>query len=148
MAGGNPRIVEFSKKTRFTKENAREMNRRSHEAQRRKASAFASVRALIDETAPAEMLPAPVVDFWKKHGVERDSITPLMAEITPIYAAAIRDGDMGTLERVYRLLGVTFDSNREHNINLSVGNTDERAFEINYIVNGEKIEAEEVSPEE
>ena len=71
-------------------------------------------------------------------------ITPMMAEITPIYSAAIRDGDLVALERIYRLLGVTFESNKEHNINVSVGNTDDKPFEINYIVDGIKQNPEMV----
>lgn len=135
---GNRDINTVNKSTRFNSETARIANKKSHEAKRRKCSAFNAVRPLVDETAPVAMLPDGVVKFWENHGVSRDSITPLMAEITPIYAAAIKEGDIGTLERVYRLLGLTFDSNREHNINVSLGNKDDKPFEINYIVNGQK----------
>lgn len=146
---GNPKINEINKSTRITPEKAREYQRRSCEARKKNCSAFAAVRALIDEQATPTLTPEPVIKFWEAHCVPRDKITPLMAEITPIYSAAIRDGDIVTLERIYRLLGLTFDSNREHNINVSVGNRDDKPFEIKYIVDGiekapEIIEAETV----
>lgn len=135
--GGNPELAKF----RFTSETGRKAAEKSHESFRRRFSAFAAVRPIVDEAAPDSMLPPPVIDFWKKHGVEKSKITPLMAELTPIYANAIRDGDIQVLERVYKLLGLSFESNREHNINLSVGNLEDKPFEINYIVNGDGQES-------
>lgn len=134
--GGNPDI----KQHQFNSETAREAAYKSAEARRRKYSAFSAVRPIIDEVAPDEMLPESIVTFWRKHGVERDKITPMMAEITPIYASAIQAQDIAVLERVYKLLGLTFDSNREHNINVSLGNKEDKPFEINYIVGGQKVD--------
>lgn len=144
---GNPNINQINVSTRITKETAKEYQRRSADSRKRNCSAFAAVRALIDEQATPSLLPDGVVKFWETHCVPREKITPLMAEITPIYAAAIREGDIVTLERIYRLLGLTFDSNKEHNINVSVGNKDDKPFEINYIVDGIKQNPEIVEPE-
>ena len=141
---GNPRINKTNVSTRITKDNAREFQKRSAESRKRNCSAFAAVRALIDQQATEQLLPDPVVKFWAAHCVPKDKITPMMAEITPIYSEAIRQGDLVALERIYRLLGVTFESNKEHNINVSVGNTDDKPFEINYIVDGIKQNPEMV----
>ena len=141
---GNPRINDTNVSTRITKENAREYQRRANEARKKNYAQWKSVQVMVNETAPDALLPAPVVDFWAKHGIERDRITPQMAEITPIYAAAIRDADFATLERIYRLFGLTFESNKEHNVNVVVGNKDDKPFEINYIVDGIKQNPEMV----
>ena len=133
---GNPKINEINKGTRISSANAKEYAERANAAKRKKRLMFASLRKLIDERAPDEMLPDGVVEFWRRHGIEKDEITPVMAETTGIYMDAINARDFPTLSQLYRLYGVTFDSNREHNVNLSVGNQDDKPFEIRYVVNG------------
>lgn len=135
---GNPHINEINQKTRFTSANAKAFAEKSHEARRKKKLMFQSLRALVDEQAPEEMLPPGVVEFWKRHGVPKDSITPIMAETTPIYADAINARDLPTLATLYRLYGVTFESTREHNVNVAVGNAEDKAFEIKYVVGGKE----------
>lgn len=133
---GNPDINRINMGTRINSANAKEYAERANAAKRRKRMMFASLRKLVDERAPDEMLPDGVVEFWRRHGVPRDEITPVMAETTAMYADAINARDFATLERIYRLYGLTFESNREHNINVSVGNQDDRPFEVRYIVDG------------
>ncbi len=135
---GNPHINEINKGTRITSANAKEYAERARESRRRKKLMFQSLRSLVDERAPDEMLPDGVVEFWKRHGVDKDSITPIMAETTPIYADAINNRDLPTLATLYKLYGVTFESTREHNVNVAVGNAEDRAFEIKYIVGGKE----------
>lgn len=103
-----------------------------------KYAMFKSVRAIIETTAPDSIVSDKIKDFWEKHGVPRAKITPMLAEITPIYANAVAQGDMATLERIYRLLGLAFDSSKEHNITDSRGEDEEKSFEINYIVEAAK----------
>lgn len=128
--GGNPELKKFH----FNSETAKAAQKKSTESQRKRFSVFSKVRPIIEETAPDSILTDNIVNFWAKHGVEREGITPMLVEITPVYAQAIKDMDFAVLERIYRLLGIAFDSNREHNINVSVGNVDDKPFEINYIV--------------
>lgn len=133
---GNSRINEINRKTRINSANAKEYAERANASKRKKRLMFATLRKLVDERAPDSMLPDGVVEFWKRHGVERDEITPVMAETTGIYADAINARDFGTLERLYRLYGIHFDSSREHNVSVSLGNRDDRPFEVRYIVDG------------
>ena len=130
--GGNPDLKPY------TPEKAREAQKKSVESRKKKYAMFKSVRAIIETTAPDSIVSDKIRDFWAKHGVSRDKITPMLAEITPIYANAVAQGDIMVLERVYRLLGLAFDSSKEHNISDSIGETEEKSFEINYIVDGQK----------
>lgn len=141
---GNPKIAEAGRKTRFTSENAVENAVKSNQKQAAKRNTFASAQGMIDLPASEEYLTPSVVKFWADRNVPKENITPMLAEITPIYADAIRNRDLATLERIYRLLGLTFDCRREHNINLSLGNADDKPFEINYIVNGKKVPEDEL----
>ena len=119
-------------------ETAREAQKKSVEVRRMKYAMFKSVRAIIETTAPDSIVSDKIKDFWEKHGVPRAKITPMLAEITPIYANAVAQGDMATLERIYRLLGLAFDSSKEHNITDSRGEDEEKSFAINYIVEDSK----------
>lgn len=139
--GGNPDLKPY------TSEKAREAQKKSVESRKKKYAMFKSVRAIIETTAPDSIVSDKIRDFWAKHGVSRDKITPMLAEITPIYANAVAQGDIMVLERVYRLLGLAFDSSKEHNISDSVGETEEKSFEINYIVDGQKQEPQMIECE-
>lgn len=119
-------------------ETARAAQKKSVEVRRMKYAMFKSVRAIIETTAPDSIVSDKIKDFWQKHGVPRAKITPMLAEITPIYANAVAQGDMATLERIYRLLGLAFDSSKEHNISDSRSEDEEKSFEINYIVEAAK----------
>lgn len=135
---GNPNITKYS----FTSETARAAASKSHLSQKKKASMFKAVRALIDDEAPSEMLKDGVVRFWEMHGVKKEQITSMMAELTPIYVDALNNHDLDHLERIYKMLGLTFDSTKEQNIKLAF----ENPLEQN--VNGElKIEILEKKPE-
>lgn len=137
---GNPDIVELGKKTRFTAKSAAAAARKSNEVQNKRRSMFASLRALTDKPVSDKALLTPsVVKFWVNRGIDDDAITPIMAETTAIYADALRNGDLDALLALYKLYGLTYESNREHNVNLSVGNAEDKPFEINYIVNGKKV---------
>lgn len=129
-------------------ETAREAQKKSVEVRRMKYAMFKTVRTIIETTAPDSMVSEKIKDFWAKHNVPRNKITPLMAEITPIYANAINSGDMATLERIYRLLGLAFESSKEHNITDSRGEDEEKSFEVNYIVDGVKQEPQKIEYEQ
>ena len=133
---GNPNIAKY----RFTTESARKAQQKGVEVRAIRYSMFKSVRSIIETTAPDDLVNDKIAKFWSMRGVPRNKITPMMAELTPTYANAIASGDIQILERLYRLFGLAFDSNREHNINDSVGDTEEKSFEINYIVDGVKQE--------
>lgn len=138
--GGNPDLKPY------TPEKAREAAMKSAEVRRAKASTFRAVRAIVDSCAPNSIVSDKIADFWEKHGVKRKDITPMMAEITPIYANAVAQGDMSTLERVYRLLGISFESNREHNVKVSLENADDKP--LKHDISGcLEITFEEVKPE-
>ena len=113
--GGNPDIKKFC----FTPETARKAAQKSRESRKQKAAQWKSVRALIDSTAPVDMRPKPLVDFWAKHGVDEKEITPMMAEVTPIYIDAIKEHDLDKLERIYKLFGLTFDSTKDQNLKVA-----------------------------
>lgn len=138
---GNPNLKPL------TSEKAREAQKKSVESRKKKYAMFKSVRAIIETTAPDSIVSDKIRDFWAKHGVSRDKITPMLAEITPIYANAVAQGDIMVLERVYKLLGLSFDSSKEHNISDSIGETEEKSFEINYIVDGQKQEPQMIECE-
>lgn len=141
--GGNPDIVKYS----FRKGESRcaEAAKKAHESRARHFSAFQSVRSIVETAVPAESLNESIVSFWKSRGVEKENISPMMAEIAPIYADALKNHDIAVLERVYKLLGLTFESNREHNINVSLGNKEDKPFEINYIIGGKKVDPNEIA---
>lgn len=138
--GGNPDLKPF------TSEKARAAGKRSGEVRNKKASTFRAARAIIDTAAPDTIVSDAIADFWAKHGVNRDDITPMLAEITPIYAKAVKDADMATLERVYKLIGISFESNREHNVKVSLENADDKPLKHD-ISGGLSITFEEVKPE-
>lgn len=138
--GGNPDLKPF------TPEKARAAGKRSGEIRHKKASTFRAARAIIDSCAPNSIVNDKIADFWIKHGVNREDITPMMAEITPIYANAVAQSDMATLERVYKLLGISFESSREHNVKMSLENADDKPLKHD-ISGGLSITFEEVKPE-
>lgn len=142
---GNPHI----EKNFWDKEKAREMALRSHEARTKKkelANAFKATRSLVDFAAPKELVNESIMEFWKRRGVARDRITPLMAETTPMYAEAIAQKDIKTLKIIYELYGVTFESNKEHNVKVSLSNDDDKPLKHD-ISGGLKIEFVEKKPE-
>ena len=116
--GGNPDIKKFC----FTPETARKAAQKSRETRKQKAAQWRSVRSLIDSTAPVALRTAGVIEFWKAHGVDEKEITPMMAEITPIYADAIKNHDIDALERIYKLFGLAFDSTKEQNLKVAFEN--------------------------
>lgn len=116
--GGNPDIRKYS----FDSERAKAAAAKSRESRKQKAAQWRSVRSLIDSTAPVELRSPAMVDFWKKHGVDEKEITPMMAELTPIYADAIKNHDLDSLERIYKLFGLTFDSTKEQNLKVAFEN--------------------------
>ena len=138
--GGNPDLKPF------TPEKARAAGKRSGEIRHKKASTFRAARAIIDSVAPDKIVSEKIRDFWEKHGVGRDEITPMLVEITPIYANAVAQGDMATLERVYKLIGISFESSREHNVKVSLENADDKPLKHD-ISGGLSITFEEVKPE-
>lgn len=142
--GGNPDLAKY----RFTSETARKASLKAAKVRNERHSTFRSVRAIVERTAPDTIVTAKIEDFWEKHNVPRVKITPLMAELTPIYAKAVSTGDILVLERIYKILGITFDSTREHNTNDSVGEEQEKSFEINYIVDGTKQEPLQIECEQ
>lgn len=115
---GNPNI----RKLAFTSETARAAAKKSRISQKNKCSMFKAVRALIDDCAPKVMLKEGVVRFWEMHGVEENQITSMMAELTPIYIDALNNHDLDSLERIYKMLGLTFDSTKEQNVKLAFDN--------------------------
>ena len=144
MAGkrGNPNIA----KTQFNSERAREAARRSAEVRREKSNTFKTAKALVDGEATKDMLNDSVVKFWAMRGVPKNKITPMMAEIAPIYNDAVRNHDMATLERVYRLFGVMFESDKENNVKVSLKNADGQPLK-HEVSGGLVIQFEEVKPE-
>lgn len=136
--GGNPDIKKFC----FDSERAKLAGKKSAESRKRKASQWFAVRALIDSTAPADLRVPGIVDFWKKHGIDEKDITPMMAEVTPIYVDAVKDHDLDKLERIYKLFGLAFDSTKDQNIKVAF----ENPLEQN-ISGGLSIEIVEKKPE-
>lgn len=142
---GNPHI----EKNYWNSDKAKEMAKRSHEARTKKkelASAFKALRALVDKAAPKELLTEKVVEFWRIHGVARDQITPLMAETTPIYADAISNRDIKTLDMLYKLYGISFESTKEHNVKVALSNDDDKPLKHD-VSGGLTIEFAEKKPE-
>lgn len=108
-----------------------------------KKSTFKATSAITDTRAPDEMVNKTVEQFWKMRNVERDDITPMMAEVTGLYANAVYNNKdepltlmerIAVLERIYKLFGIAFESNKEHNENERKEGEEEKSFEINYIV--------------
>ena len=126
----------------FNSETARAAASKAHISRKRNAMMFKAVRALVDDGAPKEMLKDGVVKFWEMHGVKKDQITSMMAELTPIYADAINNRDLERLEKIYKMLGLTFESTKEQNIKLAFENPLEQKVE-----GGLKIEIAEKKPE-
>lgn len=139
----NPNIKNCGKSTRFNSETAKVASRKGLEVRLMKYNTFKTVRSIIDTTAPDSMVNDKIAKFWAMRGISRIRITPMMAELTPTYANAIAAGDINALERLYRLLGLAFDSTREHNTNEAMGESEEKSFEINYIVDGVKQEPQQ-----
>ena len=117
MANKKPRY-------KFTPEAARRAGKRSAEVRREKGQTFKTAKALVDAQASDDLLNPAVVKFWAMRGVPKDKITPMMAEIAPIYNDAVGKKDMATLERVYRLFGVMFESDKENNVKVALENAD------------------------
>lgn len=114
-----------------------------------KKDTFKAASLITDTRAPDEMVTASVEKFWKMRNVDRDSITPMMAEVTELYARAVYNDKeepmslserIAVLERIYKLFGIAYDSNREHNASKRNESDEEKSFEINYIVDGVKQE--------
>ena len=128
----------------FTKESSRLAN----EIKRIKRNTFKSASKITDSQAPDEMVTKDIERFWKMRNVKREDITPMMAEVTAIYAKALYDKEepmslierITILERIYRLFGIAYESNHEHNASEKNSEGEERSFEINYIVDGIKQE--------
>lgn len=117
MANKKPRY-------KFTPEAASRAGKRSAEVRREKGQTFKTAKALVDAQASDDLLNPAVVKFWAMRGVPKDKITPMMAEISPIYNDAVVKKDMATLERVYRLFGVMFESDKENNVKVALENAD------------------------
>ena len=141
--GGNPDLVKY----RFTSESAKKYSGMAAEARKRKYSVFATVRSIVDDPAPDAFINDAVVQFWKLRGITRSKITPMMVELTPVYAKAVRDADILVLERVYRILGLAFESTKENNVNVALSNADDKPLQHD-ISGGLSIEFIEVKPEQ
>ena len=142
--GGNPDLAKY----RFTSgsERAKKAQIRSVEVQKQKHSVFKTVRAIVDDPAPDLLLNDNIVLFWKMRGIPRSKITPMMAELTPIYANAVNKADIFVLERIYKILGLSFESSKEQNVNVALSNADDKPLKHD-ISGGLAIEFIEVKPE-
>lgn len=142
--GGNPDLVKY----RFTSgsERAKKAQIRSVEVQKQKHSVFKTVRAIVDDPAPDSIVNDAIIQFWKMRGIPRSKITPMMAELTPIYAKAVREADMFVLERIYKLLGLAFESTKENNVNIALSNAEDKPLKHD-LSGGLSIEFIEVTPE-
>lgn len=141
---GNPRIKEIGFKQ--NPEKARAAAKRSAEVRREKANTFKTAKALVDAQACDDLLNPAVVKFWAMRGVPKSKITPMMAEIAPIYNDAVGKKDMATLERIYKLFGVMFESDKENNVKVSLANDNGEPLKHD-ISGGLKITFEEKKPE-
>lgn len=140
--GGNPDLVKY----RFTSEKAKLAQKRSTEVQKQKHSVFKTVRSIVDDPAPDSIVNDAIIAFWKMRGIPRSKITPMMAELTPIYAKAVRECDMFVLERIYKLLGLSFESTKEQNVTVALSNAEDKPLKHD-ISGGLAIEFVEVQPE-
>ena len=140
--GGNPDLVKY----RFTSEKAKIAQKRSTEVQKQKHSVFKTVRSIVDDPAPDSIVNDAIIQFWKMRGIPRSKITPMMAELTPIYAKAVREADMFVLERIYKLLGLSFESTKENNVNIALSNAEDKPLKHD-LSGGLSIEFIEVTPE-
>ena len=142
--GGNPDLVKY----RFTSgsERAKKAQIRSVEVQKQKHSVFKTVRAIVDDPAPDSIVNEAIITFWKMRGIPRSKITPMMAELTPIYAKAVREADIFVLERIYKILGLSFESTKENNVSVALSNADDKPLQHD-ISGGLAIEFVEVKPE-
>ena len=140
--GGNPDLVKY----RFTSESAKKYSGMAAEARKRKYSVFATVRSIVDDPAPDSFINDAIVTFWKLRGIPRSKITPMMVELTPVYAKAVKEADILVLERIYKLLGLAFESTKEQNVNVALSNAEDKPLKHD-ISGGLAIEFIEVKPE-
>lgn len=119
---GNPNIKECNKATQFTSETAKAAQKLSIVSRMKKANLFANVRPMVDYSVPEEKLNQSIIDFWAARNVDKEHITPILADITPTLAEAIANHDWATMHDIYKFLGLSFESTRDHNIKLAFEN--------------------------
>lgn len=139
--GGNPEVM---KKHLWKKGDPKavEAAYKSHEARRKNISIFNAIRPYATIACREEDLTEPLVKFWEQRGIERENITAMMKDLSPMLLDALQDHDFDKYYKIMDMLGLTFNSTKEQNVKVAF------ASELNTNVNGElKISFEEVKPE-
>lgn len=129
---GNPNISALGKQHAFKKgdSKAKEASRKGLEARKKKACLFANVRPMVDFALPSAKVNEKLAEFWESRNVPRDKITPVLADITPTFVEALNNRDWNTIHDIYKFLGLSFESTRDHNIKVAFENELETKTEL------------------